>query len=39
MLREIQAADFVIVVASPRYRAVGDGTAPGDANRGVQAEI
>lgn len=38
MLREIQTADFVIVVASPRYRAVGDGAAPGDVNRGVQAE-
>jgi len=38
MLREIQAADFVIVVASPMYRRAGDGTAPADAHRGVQAE-
>src|SRR3954468_24022457 len=38
MLRWIKSADFVIVVASPRYREVGDGTAPGDRNRGVQAE-
>lgn len=38
MLREIQAADFVIVVASPGYRAVGDGAAAGAAHRGVQAE-
>jgi hypothetical protein len=37
-LREIQAADFVILVASPKYRAVGDGTADGDEHRGVQAE-
>ncbi len=38
MLREIQAADFVIVVASPNYRAVGDGAAPGNVHRGAQAE-
>jgi SEFIR domain-containing protein len=37
-LREIQAADFVIVFASPKYRVVGDGTADGDEHRGVQAE-
>ncbi|MFC4853970.1 toll/interleukin-1 receptor domain-containing protein [Actinophytocola glycyrrhizae] len=37
-LREIRAADFVIVVASPKYRAVGDGSADGDEHRGVQAE-
>ena len=37
-LREIQAADFVIVVASPKYRSVGDGSADGDEHRGVQAE-
>src|SRR5262245_56003567 len=38
MLREIRAADFVIVVASPGYRAVGDGTQAHDSLRGVQAE-
>ena len=38
MLREIQAADFVAVVASPAYRAYGDGAAPGTRHRGVQAE-
>ncbi|GAB1513606.1 hypothetical protein JCM33774_56480 [Actinophytocola sp. KF-1] len=38
MLREIQAADFVLVVASPMYRAVGDGTVDSDRHRGVQAE-
>jgi hypothetical protein len=38
MLHWIRTADFVIVVASPRYREVGDGTAPADRNRGVQAE-
>ncbi|WP_191299279.1 SEFIR domain-containing protein [Lentzea cavernae] len=37
-LDRVTTADFVIVVASPRYRAVGDGTAPGEKNRGVQAE-
>lgn len=37
-IRAIQSADFVLVVASPRYRAVGDGSAPGDEHRGVQAE-
>jgi SEFIR domain-containing protein len=38
VLREIQAADFVIVVASPGYRSVGDGTHTRNLHRGVQAE-
>lgn len=38
MLREIQSTDFVLVVASPGYRAVGDGAVPADTHRGVQAE-
>lgn len=38
MLGEIESASFVIVVASPKYRAVGDGGAPGNEHRGVQAE-
>lgn len=38
VLHQIQHSDHVIVVASPMYRRVGDGTAPGDLHRGVQAE-
>jgi SEFIR domain len=37
--RHFVASDFVIVVASPRMKAFGDGTAPADQNRGVQAEM
>lgn len=37
--RHFTAADFVIIVASPRMKAFGDGTAPADQNRGVQAEM
>jgi hypothetical protein len=37
-LSEIPAADFVLVIASPRYRAFGDGSPPSGENRGVQAE-
>lgn len=37
-LCEIRDADFVVVVASPRYREVGDGGAPADLHRNVQAE-
>jgi hypothetical protein len=33
------ASDFIIIVASPRMKAFGDGTAPADQNRGVQAEM
>lgn len=36
-LREMRAADFVVVVASETYRELGDGTAAG-VNRGVQSE-
>lgn len=38
MLRSIRSADFVIVVASPMYAAVGDGTPPENIHLGVQAE-
>lgn len=34
----IRNADYVIVIASPKYREVGDGAAPSDLHRGVQAE-
>jgi hypothetical protein len=37
-IREMTDADYVIVVASPAYRAVGDGSAPPDRHRGVQSE-
>ncbi len=37
--RHFMASDFVIIVASPRMKASGDGTAPADQNRGVQAEM
>jgi hypothetical protein len=38
MLHTIEHADFVLVVASPQYRAVGDGSGAGREHRGVQAE-
>jgi SEFIR domain len=37
-IREMTEAAYVIVVASPAYRAVGDGSAPADRHRGVQSE-
>jgi SEFIR domain-containing protein len=37
-IREMTAANFVVVVASARYRAVGDGSGPAGENRGVQSE-
>src|SRR6266536_2899235 len=37
-IREMTAADFVLVVASERYRATGDGNGPNTQNRGVQSE-
>jgi hypothetical protein len=36
--RHIAEADFVIVVASPAYRRVGDGLLATDRNRGTQSE-
>ncbi|MEV4053158.1 SEFIR domain-containing protein [Amycolatopsis sp. NPDC049688] len=36
--RNLKAADFVIVVASPLYRARADGEAPPDEGRGAQFE-
>jgi tetratricopeptide (TPR) repeat protein len=38
MLDQFRCADHVIVIASPRYRLAGDGDAPADFHRGVQAE-
>jgi tetratricopeptide (TPR) repeat protein len=38
MIDQFRNADFVIVVASPRYRAAGDGTGAPEAHRGVQTE-
>ncbi|WP_285610692.1 SEFIR domain-containing protein [Actinokineospora globicatena] len=37
-IKEITTADFVLVIASPAYKAVGDGFNAGDVNLGVQAE-
>ena len=37
-IREMTAAAYVVVVASPTYRAVGDGGGPADQHRGVQSE-
>ncbi|ATE55285.1 toll/interleukin-1 receptor domain-containing protein [Actinosynnema pretiosum] len=38
MDRHITSADFTLVIASPAYRAAGDGNGPPDRSRGVQAE-
>ncbi|GAB3577674.1 hypothetical protein GCM10027445_43720 [Amycolatopsis endophytica] len=38
MTRLVLEAEFVIVVASPVYREMGDGLGPADRNHGVQAE-
>lgn len=37
-VREMTAADFVLVVASERYRVAGDGNGPNAEHRGVQSE-
>ncbi|WP_409465404.1 SEFIR domain-containing protein [Amycolatopsis sp. GA6-003] len=37
--REIREADFVLVVASPMCKAVGDGTVDGPRHRGMQSEL
>jgi hypothetical protein len=37
-LREMAEADFVLVVASERYRRTGDGSGPNAEHRGVQSE-
>ncbi|GAB3491038.1 ATP-binding protein [Amycolatopsis cihanbeyliensis] len=37
-MRCITQSDFVVVVASPRYREAGDGLAAADQHRGVQTE-
>jgi hypothetical protein len=37
-IREMTDADFVLVVASERYRTTGDGNGPSAVNRGVQSE-
>ncbi|WP_433262363.1 toll/interleukin-1 receptor domain-containing protein [Actinosynnema sp. CS-041913] len=36
---EIDNADYIIIIASPEYRAAADGTTPGDRSRGVQTEV
>lgn len=36
---QITRADFVLVIASPMCKLVGDGQSPGDRNRGMQSEI
>lgn len=37
-LQELTGADYVVVVASARYRLVGDGSGPTGLHRGVQSE-
>jgi hypothetical protein len=37
-IREMTEADFVLVVASGRYRMTGDGNGPNAEHRGVQSE-
>ncbi|HUC57971.1 MAG TPA: SEFIR domain-containing protein, partial [Streptosporangiaceae bacterium] len=37
--KEIRAADFVLVIASPQCREVGDGDEPPDVPRGLRAEM
>jgi WD40 repeat protein len=37
-IEQTEAADFVIVVASPAYRRAGDGAVPAYQNRGAQSE-
>jgi NB-ARC domain/SEFIR domain len=36
---KIEDADYVLAIASPAYRQVGDGRAPADEHRGVRAEL
>lgn len=38
VIREMTDADFVLVVASERYRVTGDGSGPNAEHRGVQSE-
>lgn len=37
-IREMTEADHVIVVASPKYREMGDGLGPAELHRGLQSE-
>ncbi|MCI2420110.1 TIR domain-containing protein [Saccharopolyspora sp. K220] len=37
-IREMTGADYVIVVASPKYRYLGDGNAASPQHRGIQSE-
>lgn len=37
-IREMTDADHVIVVASPKYREMGDGSGPNEQHKGVQSE-
>ncbi|MBE1537085.1 toll/interleukin-1 receptor domain-containing protein [Actinomadura algeriensis] len=37
--REIRIADFTVVVASPRCKAVAEGEIPSDENRGMRTEL
>ena len=38
MIEQITEADYVLVVASPRYRSNGDGIGPQEQHRGIQSE-
>lgn len=37
-IKEMTEADYVIVVASPRYRELGDGMGPAELHKGIQSE-
>jgi hypothetical protein len=37
--RQIPKSDFVIVIASPTYRAVSDGEVPSERNKGIRHEL
>lgn len=37
--KHLRESDFIVIVGSPKMGAVGDGNAPADQNRGVQAEM
>ncbi len=37
-IREMTSVDYVLVIASPRYRQVGDGASPANVHKGVQSE-
>jgi SEFIR domain len=36
---QITRADFILIIASPMCKLVGDGQVPGESNRGMQSEV